>query len=591
MYNLTQCFQVDAGIPAVQMVITTSVMVTTLAFWARAQTSLPGHTWFFYGNLAMIWWLISIGVEISTPVLTCKIAWAQLAWLGVILLPTFWCFFLYEYTSSRQVPRAVVKLAVAFMPIVLLSLILTNTFHGQLYGPDTKLVVRPTGTYAHFDHQPLFYVVIGYLYLVILGTTITAGLAMWKANPAVRSFFVKLFLTTMIPIVANVLYIFFDVMWFDSDPTPFSFVASLTLVVWLIADNRWVDVSAIARDMLFYKSDDVVLLIDLEGNLLEANAAAHDALLLSNGQPTTGLEGIGPIIDTLIETEKLPDEPEAKCNNRHYVARAYPIRLGKGQRLLGWTVSFVDVTVQTQAAERARAAERVQTQFLATVSHELRTPLTVVNGALGMLKGRVTEIPPETINHLVGLAAKNTTILASLLNDLLDTQKLESSEFTLNFAAVNVDDIVADAVGSMETFNATRNIKIRYQGSARPAVADVDESRLHQVLVNVLSNASKFSPDNSYVDVALDTRLDTAVITVTDRGRGIPAGSEEKVFGRFTQVDETDHKDVYGSGLGMHIAKQILSKHHGSISYESELGVGTTFTITLPLSGAHVRAA
>ncbi len=539
----------------------------------------------------MITWMVTVGIELSSPFIECRIVWSQLAWIGIILLPTFWSFFLYEYTFSRPVPRFVVRLILFFMPVLFVPLILTNAFHGMMYGPETRLIQGKTGLIAHFDHGPLFFVVVSYLYLLILGSSVIAGLAMVKANPAIRSFFVKIFLTTVIPAIANVSYVFYDVTWFNTDPTPFSFAASLTLIVWLIADNRWVDVGAIARDMLFYKTTDVVLVVDLDGKLLEANGAADDVLKSGRGTSVCDLEGFGPIIKKLLKTQTLPDLPEVTNGDRHYVARAHQIRLGVGQRLLGWTVSFVDVTIQKRAAERALAAERVQTQFLATVSHELRTPLTVVNGALGLLKGQMASLPVEKADRLVDLATKNSNILASLLNDLLDTQKLSSSEFTLNCTTSNIDDIVLGAVDSMETFNSARNIVVRYEASPRAIFAQMDENRIHQVLTNVLSNAFKFSKPDSFVNVEVTERGGLAFISIEDTGRGIPAGSEDKVFGRFSQVDESDQKDIYGSGLGMHIAKQIMSQHGGSISYVSEVGEGTTFTITLPIACYDAKVA
>ena len=582
---LSECVQIDVGIPAVQVAIATFLVVSALAFWSRTQISLPGNRWFTYSTLAMLWWLAAVGIELSVSALPCKVTLSQIAWLGIILLPTFWCFFLYEYAFSKKVPLGLVWIGAAFLPSVFLALVMTNTFHGQLYGAGTRLIDDGIKSYTFFDHGPLFFILISYIYLIIVGTCAVAGGALLRASPAVRSFFVKLFMTTIIPVTANILYVFYGVTLFRTDPTPFSFAASLTLVVWLIVSDRWVDVRAISRDLLFYTSPDLVFVIDVDGTLLETNLAAKAFLRSqqSDGGSLSALKSIGPVFASLTETAELPDILEVQNGDHYYVARAYPISWGEGQTLLGWTVAFVDVTMQKRDAARAMTAERVQAQFLATVSHELRTPLTVINGALGLLNIHPSKLTAEKSTHLISLALKNSAILAKLVNDLLDMQKLESSEFTLNLEICDVSDIISGAVASMETFKYKGNVKLRFDRKPSGVMILADEIRMHQVVVNVISNAIKFSKENSVVEVCMNAEGDTVQITVKDTGRGIPAGSEEKVFGRFLQVDGSDDKDVYGSGLGMHISRQILSQHGGTIGYASELGVGTLFTITLPI--------
>jgi len=462
---------------------------------------------------------------------------------------------------------------------------MTNTFHGQLYGSGTRLINDGIKSYMIFDHGPLFFVLASYLYLIITGTCVVAAGALLKTRPAFRSFFIKLFMSTIIPVIANILYVVHGYTLFDIDPTLFSFAASLTLVVWLIVSDRWVDVRAPSRDLIFYTSPDLVFVIEVDGNQLETNCATKAILRSqqSDGGSLSALESLGPVFASLTQKAEPPEILEVQSGDNHYVARAYLISLGEGQTLLGWNVVFFDVTVLKRDSARTMKAERVQARFLATVSHEMRTLLTVVNGALGLLKMNPSKLTAEKTKHLVSLALKNSTIQATLVNDLLDTQKLESSEFTLNLEIGDVGDIISGAVARMETFNYKRKVKLRFDRKPGEVMILANTNRMHQVVVNVTSNAIKFSKANSTVAVCMNTVGDTLQITVKDTGRGIPAGSEEKVFGRFLQVDGSDDRDVYGSGLGMHISRHILSQHGGTIGYISEFGVGTLFTITLPI--------
>ncbi|MCR8826752.1 histidine kinase N-terminal 7TM domain-containing protein [Pseudosulfitobacter koreensis] len=568
-----------------QFVFATALVVIAVIVWARAHDGLPGHKWFILAKFGVLWWLVCIGMELSGPTEACKVLWAKLAWPGIVLMPTVWAYFLYEYALSRTVARSVALLGAVIHPIFILIVALTNPLHGLMYGPDTQLVVEGATAYVRYDHGAVFYVAVIYLYLIILISCLISGRAVWAANPVIKGFFLRIFLVTAIPIVFSISYNFFGFRIFGVDPTPFSFALSISLVSWIILDSRWVDVKAIARDLLFYNSRELIFVVDAEGALLETNQAAQ-RLMQEQSVPRDALAdigGLGAVFGQLIEHQGLPETMEVENGGRHFVPRAYPISVGKGQRRLGWAVSFIDVTMQKIAAERAIRSERLQSQFLSTVSHELRTPLTVINGSLQLLTMNRDNTSQEQAERLLELATKNATTLAKLVNDLLETQRLDSSDFKLTFARCNLADIVSGAVDSMETYLPDKGLRILYKRQLEEVPVWADADRLGQVIVNVLSNAMKFSHPGASVDVQLYSEGDRAYVNVRDSGLGIPPGSEEMVFGRFTQVDASDTKKVYGSGLGMHISRQLIVRHGGSIHYVSAPAEGSTFTVTMPI--------
>ncbi len=409
---------------------------------------------------------------------------------------------------------------------------------------------------------------------------------MFSANPAVRSFFLKLFAGTVIPVAANLSYLIGDVRFFGSDPTPFSFAVSLGLVAWLIADNRWVDVNAIARELLFYNSTDPVFVLDPRGDMIEANPAAADLLNEDTAPDRSPLQedALGQLVRHLVHHNSLPDVTDIQLGERHFAVRAHVISLGEGQKKLGWAVALLDVTIQKIAAEKAIAAEQMQSQFLATVSHELRTPLTVINGSLGLLANGGSNLTETQRNHLMARATCNTASLTKLVNDLIDTQSLSNAEFRMQLVECDLTNIVFTATANAEALNPKKEIKFTYPPAKIPLMVQADSDRLGQVLSNVLSNAVKFSHPGGTVDVAVGRSDGQALITVTDAGCGIPPDSETKVFAPFSQIDGSDTKTAYGSGLGLHISRQIMDRHGGSIRYVSAPGVGTTFTIALPLA-------
>lgn len=234
--------------------------------------------------------------------------------------------------------------------------------------------------------------------------------------------------------------------------------------------------------------------------------------------------------------------------------------------------------------DRVQAAYEVKSQFVSVVSHELRTPLTSINGALGLLRTGAYANDPEKARSILDVAHKNSMRLSALINDLLDLQKLEAGQMSYAFEQVDLGDLVEDSLESIAGFAQTYGVTMRFTAPATPALISADRARVQQVMDNLLSNAVKFSHRGGHVDVTLEIMGNGVAAHVRDYGTGIPEGSREKVFGKFTQVDSSDRRAHGGTGLGLAIAQEIMQAHGGSIDYESALGQGTTFTIQFPLS-------
>ena len=228
---------------------------------------------------------------------------------------------------------------------------------------------------------------------------------------------------------------------------------------------------------------------------------------------------------------------------------------------------------------RTKAAYEVKSKFISTVSHELRTPLTSIKGSLDLMNSGALGQMPDKMAPMLNIAGKNAKRLADLINDLLDLQKIEAGEMVYRFEKISVGDLIRDAVEANLGFADSLQVALAETQPDETIFIHGDEGRLMQVMTNVISNAVKFSHKGSVVRVYSE-RIDRRVrICVKDTGIGIPAGSKEKVFGKFTQVDNSDQRRVGGTGLGMNITRQIVEHHNGDIDYVSREGQGTTFFI------------
>ena len=226
---------------------------------------------------------------------------------------------------------------------------------------------------------------------------------------------------------------------------------------------------------------------------------------------------------------------------------------------------------------KSKAAHEAKAEFVAVISHELRTPLTSIKGALDMVNLGALGPVPKKMNKALKLAGDNGDRLANLIDDLLDIQKMEAETMIFRFDKLNVSQLIRDAVNSTSGLADSRGITINAVLAEGDVFINGDKSRLMQVMTNLLSNALKFSHEGDCVEVSFEATHDKVRILVKDSGIGIPEGSEDKVFGKFSQVDSSDKRQFGGTGLGMNLSKRIVERHNGNISYISKLGSGTTF--------------
>ncbi len=227
-----------------------------------------------------------------------------------------------------------------------------------------------------------------------------------------------------------------------------------------------------------------------------------------------------------------------------------------------------------------RAVEQAKKEFISTVSHELRTPLTSIRGALRLLSsGVMGEVDPE-VRRMIDMAERNSNRLLSLINDLLDLERLEGARMALQIEEVPLEVILRKSAESVAPVALQEKVEIDVSSTGE--IVRVDEYRIIQVVVNLLSNAIKFSPPGSSVQVTAQAAGSDVEVRVTDRGRGIPANARNAIFERFRQVDASDSKAKGGAGLGLAICRAIVEQHGGTIGVDSEEGRGSSFWFLVP---------
>lgn len=229
--------------------------------------------------------------------------------------------------------------------------------------------------------------------------------------------------------------------------------------------------------------------------------------------------------------------------------------------------------------------ERMKREFVSTVSHELRTPLTSIRGALGLLAGGVSGDLPEEAKKLLHIACENSERLASLIDDLLDMEKIASGKMQFFITEVAVADLLAEVVTNNQSLADTHRVLLSVPPCDPALRVHADRDRLIQVLVNLLSNAVKFSPPGEQVVIEAIGSEHLLEFSVSDKGPGIPEEFHDRIFEKFSQADSSDTRQKGGTGLGLNIARALVQAMQGEIGFESKPGQGARFYFRLPRAG------
>jgi signal transduction histidine kinase len=363
-----------------------------------------------------------------------------------------------------------------------------------------------------------------------------------------------------------------------------------------------------------------VILIDQAGTVvtrMTSSQGLQEPLVLPPGSPFEALLKASANLVGDGADESWPEEIRAWAREGGFgplavvpmVSGSHPVGAVAATRLMGRRAfDVVDVSLVEAIAGPLAAAIRVaalfdqvravsaqldtvnrhKTDFLSNMSHELRTPLNSILGFAELLVAPGFDAVTAKQARYIANIHTSGTHLASLLNDALDLAKVESGKVELTLERVDVTQLVAEVVAAMQPLAAAAQVRL-LTSAGRPGAVAADRRKLHQVLLNLLSNAIKFTPPEGSVTVVVQRTDDALLLTVVDTGIGVAGADQERIFGAFEQVAGAN-LDGGGTGLGLALARQYVELHGGRLWLESGVGQGSSFHISLPITGLAASA-
>ena len=425
--------------------------------------------------------------------------------------------------------------------------------------------------------------------------------------PLVAAFFVNAFASIIFGLLMLIglvgIYFAQQSGFISSSPNPIDVVHFLKLVsaiaavmfaasvAWLYETNRGKSEAALKRsnsktEAIVSAIPDAMFLLNSQGQILEVKTTAglkflNSLLHFQDRKDKT-------IMDLFYSDDK--ERITAQLNNAVATGtiQLEEYDISKAGQHLSLEVRIVPTDMDEaltiiRDVTSERDIERLKNEFLSTVSHELRTPLTAIIGYLGILSGGVIPGMPKEANEMLDNTNRNAKRLSFLIDDLLDIQKISSDHIQYNMTNIELEKFIKHTIELNQGYASKYNVQLIYNIQTDRTSIRIDENRMHQVMANLISNAIKYSPSSEKVFVEVKDVNNKIIISVTDKGAGIPEAFRNQVFEKFTQSDSSNTRKAGGTGLGLNISKMIIEAHGGIIDFETSIGKGTTFNIYLPI--------
>lgn len=581
--------------PYALIALTAGVVAVTLAvlIWTRRPGRAIVH---FVALMAVIaLWSFASGMEMLAATLWLKYLFTIVVYAAISLVPACLLVFVLAYTGrERWLNRRTLAL-LGLHPLIVTLLVVTNPWHLLFW---TEITLDPALHVAYYVAGPLFWLHAIYAYVLLLLAAGLLAVAFLRSPQLYRGQIRGVLLAQFFPWVANAIYIFdLTPLPLYVDLTPPAFTLTGLFIAWSLYRFQFMDLAPVAHNAIFSGLPDGVFVLDARRRIVAANPAAIDLLGRDSEQvigQTTEV-AFAEYASFVARYRDLSNVDEEITIERDGETRTFQVRLSplkdRNGTLTGRMIVLHDISdlkrthrELQEARDKADESARIKGEFLATVSHELRTPLNAILGYTGLLKMGAMGHLPHAIREPVDRIHDSGGYLLSMINDILDLSRIESGGTQITNRPMDLRALVSGWHQKMLILAQDKGLALdAVVASDFPQYIEGDSTQLTQVVLNLLSNAIKFTSTGR---VTLSVRLADDgcwLLQVQDTGQGIPDDAQQYIFDQFRQVNGGDQAGERGTGLGLAIVQRLVEAMGGTVWVESQLDVGSTFFVRLPL--------
>lgn len=525
-------------------------------------------------------------LELTAPTMEAAMTAVTVEKVGSAFTPLCYCWFIYIYCYITP-PKALLRILFA-ISCLSLPAVFFNWY--SLFYREVFWVANTYGFYnISLNYGPLYVfftiasIIIPYILCII---TLIKAIRKRPAQNVNRQYWTILVISTL-PVIMLIVYVCKLIKTFDF--TPVTLTMSMALVVIVVWSRRNYDFRHLAAEKVLESMGDGVIALDDYDRLVSYNkAAANIFTSLSSHTLGENIHTVEGFRDEML----YEDVPQSfSINGHHYESHSKHI-VGENDRIQGSVILILDMTDITAYIEeikevrhQAEKASIAKSEFLANMSHEIRTPMNAIIGLNDIIMEECDDTDIYAHAKDVQSAAKN---LLTLINDILDLSKVEAGKMELVNVNYYIKVMADEIIGIMDMAASQHGLILKYEcDETIPCRYNGDDGRIKQILINILSNAIKFTKKGyvrAYITGKPGEHEDEELLTfyVEDTGCGIRKEDLGKIFDDFRQVDSKRNRSVEGTGLGLAIVKHLVELMNGTINVESTYGKGTMVTITIP---------
>jgi PAS domain S-box-containing protein len=576
-----------------------------LAVYAWRRRSAPWTTVYAFMMAIISCWVFTYVLQLLSSSLGAKIFWddVQSAASNTMGVNFLMLSLAYTHRSHWLTGRNIGLLMI--IPTAATLLAWTNRYH-HLFRASEALYRAGPFLLPQFEVGAGQWVLLIYSYiLVVLGFGFLIQAAI-RWNPPYRGQAIVLIVAALIPVFANVLTNTPLPYLPRIDYTCFAYAVYGAIMAWALFRFKLLTLVPIARDTVLEHMSDSVIVLDREHHIVDVNPAATRIFAKPRkdliGRSSEALFGSSHLPDLLKnhDEEEIHEQMSLRLGDtEHYFdLRSAPFRTG--QRWGGRWLVLRDISERVQiqqelrqAKEAAETANQTKSTFLASMSHELRTPLNAIIGFTRIVRRKSEgSLPDKQLDNL-DKVLQSAEHLLGLINTVLDIAKVEAGRMEVQPANLEPGSVIQACIGTVQPLLKT-NVKVVSDLAPSLVLVYSDQDKIKQILLNLLSNAAKFTHEGQIeVKAQLEARADTLLISVSDTGIGISQEAMSRLFGEFQQADSSTTRKYGGTGLGLAISRKLARLLGGDLTASSTPGLGSTFTLTLPVrynEGAFVQS-
>jgi signal transduction histidine kinase len=565
-----------------------------LAIWRRRRA--PGAIPFIiYLSSASIW-VLGTAFEVGATNLNTIILFGKIEYLGVVTTGVLWLLFTLNFSGSSWWKRSALIIPLCLVPLFTLIMIWTNDSHGLIWSR-VSFTTSQLGSIANWEHGKLFWLNPIYQYLLYLaGLVIMLRFGLIRPRRQLKQIS-ALLCGTFIPFIGNIIYTTGSSPLKGFDFTTFCIFIGAIVYTITIFNLKFLNVIPVAYETLVHSIPEGILVLDEQDQVIETNSTASAFLR----QKSSALIGLNlnkalSVLNIRIHTDGPSDPDEiSKTSDRntvHLLVKKVDL-LNKRKQLIGKLVMLTDITDLTNTQHklesllneerelRGKLEMEIQkrSQYTRAIVHELRTPLTSIIASSDLLEDQIKEKLNAALVKNVQRSALN---MEKRVNELFELARGEMGLLTIEAVPMDMTVLIKQVVSEIQPVAANQGIALSADLPNSTLIVMGDQGRLRQVLINLLSNALKYTQQGQIIIKAVTDAGGVALIQVEDSGKGIQASEMGTLFNPYERTLNEKWKSS-GLGIGLALCKIYIELHHGIIRAESQVGKGTTISFSLPL--------